>query len=83
MCMSVRDNHKRIKPRSHFHSTYFEINVPSSYGHKNAEECIEWKMKVEKTFYYLQVDEFSKISIAMLSFQDMPSHGGNKGKMML
>jgi len=55
---SVTDNHKRIKPKSHFHPTKLEINLPSFYGHKNDKQYIEWEMKVEKIFYCHQVDEF-------------------------
>ena len=37
---SVRDYHKGIKPRSHFHSIELKINLPIFYGYNNVEEYL-------------------------------------------
>jgi len=67
---SVRDYHKGIKPRSHFHSIELKINLPIFYGYNNVEEYIGWEMKVEKLFEFHQVEEFRRLSTATSSFQE-------------
>jgi len=42
---NVRDHHKRIKPRSHFHFIELKLNLPLFYGHNNVEEYLGWERK--------------------------------------
>ena len=54
---SVRDHHKGIKPKSHFHSIIdLNINLPMFYGYNNVGEYLGWEMKVEKLFEFHQVE---------------------------
>ena len=64
----VRDYHKGIKPKSHFHSIELKINLPIFYGYNNVEEYLGREMKVEKLFEFHQVKEFRRLSMATSSF---------------
>jgi len=67
---SVRDYHKGIKPRSHFHSIELKINLHMFYGYNNVQEYLGCQMKVEKLFEFHQVEEFRRLSTATSSFQE-------------
>jgi len=67
---NIRDHHKMIKPRSHFHSIELKINLPTFYGHNNVEKYLGWEMKVEKLFEFHQVEEIRRLSMVTLSFQE-------------
>jgi len=54
---SVRDYHKGIKPKSHFHSIELKINLPIFYGYNNVEE-------------FHRVEEFRRLSTTTSSFQE-------------
>jgi len=67
---SVRDYHKGIKPRRHFHSIELKINLPMFYRYNNVEEYLGWEMNVEKPFEFHQVEEFRRLSTTTSSFQE-------------
>jgi len=46
------------------------VEFPHFYGKENVKAYLEWKTKVDQTFEKLQLDEFSRFSMATLSFQE-------------
>jgi len=59
-----------FESKSLYYSTETEVYVPYFDGNKNVEAYLEWETKVDKFFEKPQLDEFSKFSMATLSFQE-------------
>ncbi|XP_068467070.1 protein PXR1-like [Phaseolus vulgaris] len=60
----------RFKPGSLYYSTEPEIYIPYFDGNKNVEAYLEWETKVDQILEKHQLDEFSRFSMATLSFQE-------------
>ena len=59
-----------VESKSLYYFTEPEVNIPYFDGNKNVEAYLEWETKVDQIFDKHQLDEFSRFSMATLSFQE-------------